>query len=219
MRRKKILVASSTTSPVDPFGGATNRSLMIEKTGTGANTPQMNMTMVERTFGILTFDAYIEQSSPNWDTSLLSFYVLDGSNLGIVANLSFVSPNTNFTVYEPNPGPGISAYTKTGAFSVNTAFNVKVEFFANQTYSVYVNNSLVTFPTTGSVVGYYSASATSLETVRFGTIDSARTESRVYVDNVVLSVPEPGTSALFGLGAVAALYGFRRRKAVGSSRS
>lgn len=200
-----ISVVDSTTNPADPFGPAGNLSLVLEKTSTGTtSSPNIYFNLPETTAGILTFNAYSYQSSPDWDNPLLTVYMNDGSNIGVFALFDI----NNSTVV-----PSSGARTATNAWAVNSVNRVKIEFFDNQTYSISINDILLSFPTIGTVVPYYGA-ATSLDTLRIGIQDNARTEARVFVDNFVLTaVPEPGSVALLGIASIAILL-VKRHKMV-----
>lgn len=197
-----IKVVDSGTTPADPFGPSTNKSLLFEKTG---GTQQINVAFaVPQTLaGVITFDAYSYMSSPDWDTPLLSIYTFDASNnIGTLMTIS----GTNATVGTP------TVYNQTNVWTLNQANQVKIEFFTNNTYNVYINNSLLSFPTIGSNIPYYSSAFTNgITSIRIGTANTLQKESQVYFDNIVLSVPEPASTALLGLAALLFLILMKRR--------
>ncbi|MBE2204968.1 MAG: PEP-CTERM sorting domain-containing protein [Chthoniobacterales bacterium] len=201
----RTIVTDAGTSPVDPFGGAGNKSLMFEKTGTGSSSsPYFFATVPETTLGILTFDLYTVNDGGSFTTPIFTFYTYDGgnwSNIGAFVNI-FATSITAFS--------GTTAKTASSVITANTANQVSLEFFANSTYTVKVNGSAVSFSGT-TVLSYYSGSASSIDRVRMGSQDTSNTKSRVFVDNIVL-VPEPGTCILLGLAGMAFLLNRRKRR-------
>lgn len=201
---RQILVVDGSTSPADPFGGSGNQSLMIEKTGAGTGTiPEINFSFSETNVGILTFDLYLYQSSPSFDTPTLSLYLYDGSDIGVLT--AFTANGT--LVATPSGNKSVS-----GTPSLNLAIPIKIEFFTNQTYNVTVNGTLLNFPGVGTNVPYYTNTATSFDKLRIGTVEANRTESRFFVDNVLLVVPEPSTMTFLGLVGMAGLFLRRRNR-------
>ncbi len=201
---RRTMVTDSATSPIDPFGGTGNQSLMFEKTGTGAGTsPNVYFTTPEATLGILTFDLYTVNSG-TLTTPVFTLYTYDGGNSGQIGTFLIFSASNVTAV------PSGGAKTVSNVLSTGVTQQVSLHFLANQTYSVAINGTPLSFSGT-TWLPYYSATAFSIDRIRIGSQDDANYRSQVFVDNFVL-VPEPGTCVLLGLAGMAFLLNRRKRR-------
>jgi len=200
-----VKIVDSTTTPTNPM--STNNSLMLEKTGGSTHVGVYFNSIPETSAGILTLDFYPVDDS-GFTKPLLHLYTYDGpagGNIGTFLYLTQSSVTVN--------SAGVNKSTNSGVI-FNSINQLKIEFFTNNTYNVYVNDNLISFPTFGTDVPYYTNTFSGgIERIRVAIANGVQTEDRVFVDNIVLTIPEPSTVVLGGMAALmlgTTLY-FRRR--------
>lgn len=201
-----VKIVDSGTTPTNPM--STNNSLMLEKTGGSGHVGVYFNSIPETTAGILTLDVY-PISEINFTKPYLSLYTYDnktGGNIGTYITISGTNALANVG--------GTSYKTNATGWTLNSINQIKIEFFDNNTYNVYINDNLLSFPTWGTNVSYYTNTFSGgIERIRVAIANSAQTEDRVFVDNIVLTIPEPSTVVLGGMAALilGATFYFRRR--------
>lgn len=202
----QVTVLDDETTVTDPFGPTGNHSLMLEKTENGPHPKAIFTFGQSYSAGVLTLDAY-SFSNPSLDAPLISITLYNGdagssSNIGAWLWLG----GTGLTVQD-----GATARTAANVWDLNQAGEIKVEFFTNSTFSVSIDDEMITIGGK-TAFSYFRSSVTGADRVQISIGETARTKSRVFVDDLSLSVaiPEPGAVVLMGL-AGGALFMFSRK--------
>jgi len=201
-----VSVVNSATTPVDPFGGAGNKSVYVHKASTSTDMPVFQLalpgysTISSLASGSVSFDIYVEQLT-NGRGSL----EIDLGTLGAVnansrgSSLAAFQINTSTATvpgslsYFNNTTSGGSITTSPYVMSLNAVNNISVVWdAATKIYTISVNGTEVVSSafTVASIAGFSSIRFTKVS-------DGSATDLNYFIDNVVVSaVPEPGTVSL-----------------------
>lgn len=224
----QVLVVGPSTTPVNPFGGAENKSLYVQRVVADSTTPilQLNVpgytTAAPLTTGTVSFDLFADlitngrgsievnlgtmasAASGGRTNSFAAFQInMSTATAGTIGRLSYFSNTTS----------GGSITHSEFIVPTDTATTLSVSWTAggaNPTYSIYVNgvHAITSAFTVPSIAG--------LNAIRFTTVNGT-TDINYYVDNISVSsspIPEPASAAaLFGAIAASCVLGRRRARA------
>lgn len=206
-----VVDAGSGGGRADPFGGTGNRSLAIHADSTGTTVPRVNFHSSGLTAGTLSFDLYID---PNYG----KLFHLFSTNGGIPnpANYGFViSVNSanGLRVADGKIEDGNANYvTVNSGFEQGQAYNLQIEFFDDDTYSVYLDGQIQS-TLEGKDVFDFVNPQDSLARFQFASAwASTSNTARFWVDNITI-IPESATigGAMGGLLLLLVFFRWKKR--------
>jgi hypothetical protein len=208
-----IVVDASTTTPTDPFGGSTNKSLMMEDQSNSDNP------------------IIIYKGAPaGLSSGTFSIQIYAATGTGYTQPLGVIHLGQNSAVNSPDIGAWLN-FSDSGlvvnnsialdnALTANTAYDVTLTFDAvAHTYSGTIAPSDGSSPVaaltanSGSTTSFpfYSSGFNAITTATLITGYPGRTNTRVFFDNLQMNaVPEPASMGLLGLGCLLAMRRGRR---------
>lgn len=205
---RRGLVVGESTDPVDPFGGAGNRSLLLEQSNATANgvvgvrwnfptaTPSLSA-------GVVEFEAYAYHDT-TWSSPSGAVYVRSGSNHGVFMIFS-ATGGGRVSIQSRNDAGSNIQHTFDDVWSLNDAQRVKIEFFQSElpseelVFKVWINEQLLTHGTGENARDWFymrTAGLTALNSVELAHSSTTGKNSRFFINELTVStIPEPGTYA------------------------
>lgn len=213
-----VNVVDASSTPADPFGGAGNRSFYLEDQD-ATDSAQLGWgtePFVTQTTNLsLTFKTYVVNDATFNDTYQI---IRVGENNALTSTLNTLEAAVDFVIQEDrfqvNQGANGGVLTLDQApgvdFTMNSVWNMKIDISpATNTYELFVNNIQLT-DDGGTVTQFNFRNNLGVNFVSFIGL-STNDATRVFYDDVVLEIPEPGSVTLLAGSGLALL--FRRRRA------
>lgn len=214
-----VQVVDSTTSPVDPFGPAGNKSLQLYSESTTATSVFFRSSSPGIASGALSMNMMVTTTpTPGdvgpWFSVILggtaSNTFLGGNGTDGLARIDFRSDSS--ILIRANGGNFFADQT----YTANTNYLLNIEFDANtHLFSISLNGSPLT--TGGGTANSWTTLSTSLTSANalqvYGAASGTSTirTGEAFVDNILLTdVPEPASMALLAAGGL--LITTRRRR-------
>jgi hypothetical protein len=170
-------VGSSTSVTVQAYPSSTDKSVRFTDTNSGASA-SITKTFTAQTSGIVTLE-YKFLASTSTSAKFCKFYVQSG-----LTKVVEMYTNAGNLVYRKPGGTSSTDDVAVNTYSSSTWTQVKVVMdLASKTFNIYVNGTLKT-PTP---IGFWSATASSVDTLVLGTGNSTVGSSS---SNYVLTVDD-----------------------------
>jgi hypothetical protein len=173
--------SSSTTAKVQAFPTTSDKSVRFTDT-TSSGGVSITKVIAAQTSGVVTLE-YKFQASTSTSAKFCKFYVQSGSTKVVE-----MYTNAGNLVYR-KPGGGTSADdVAVNTYSSSAWTQVKVEMnLASKTFNIYVNGTLKTL----TPIGFWSSSASSIDTIILGTgtstVGSSSSDNVLTIDDVVVT--------------------------------
>ncbi|RRJ97639.1 hypothetical protein Ga0100231_003845 [Opitutaceae bacterium TAV4] len=199
-----VLIVGSATTPADPFGGATNKSLYVHRATGAATLPivQFDIANYETplTSGTLTFDFYLAtvtngrmaleidigrfaNTSTSGRPNSVAAFQINNSTATTIGSISYFNNTTSGGSITPS-GHAITPNAK-NTISVSWDTSAK-------TYSIMLNDTTIVSSsfTVGAIPGVSS--------IRFTTVaGGGDTDINYFIDNITLTtIPETSSASL-----------------------
>jgi hypothetical protein len=221
----QVLVVGPSSTPADPFGGAGNKSLYIQRATADSSTPTLQLNVPGYTIadpltsGTVSFDLFADTITNGRGSIEVNLGTMNSATSAGRAN-SFAAFQINMSTANAGTIGRISYFSNTtsgGAITASeflvptdTAVNISISWAAggpSPTYSIYVNgiHALTSDFTVPSVAG--------LNAIRFTTVNGT-TDINYYVDNITVAaspIPEPAHASAL-LATAAACFTLKRRR-------
>lgn len=204
-----VYAVDSATTWVDPFGPAGNQSLIIHRADSNPNTaggiPRVTFRIPELTAGEISFRLYIRDNSPAASASTVNLFLSQGT-LGNYAAAIGIS-NNRLTLSDDGIASGSRPRVE-NAIPFDTAVDVRVVFFEDYTYSVYLNNEIVT---AADKTLFKFENEVGIDYIQFASAWNTNTNTMFFIDDLTI-IPEGASVGAFVGAMVLILAGLRLRK-------
>ncbi|MFA6961407.1 MAG: hypothetical protein WC205_11700 [Opitutaceae bacterium] len=215
-----VTIASNGTSPVDAFGGASNKSLYLSSTTSGGAQAQLSLSATAITAGTFSFDLYAvgTGTTPGLIEIDLGNPSSGSSSSQRSASIAALQVWTNDTATTDSShtaagnflgfmggisgGSNLFAFNQQALVGAKNTISISWDATAN-TYSVLLNGNTVTQGTSSIVSTFTQTTEQSgVTAVRFTSSNASSTS--YFIDNITIvsAIPEPSTAAILVSAAV-----------------
>lgn len=210
---RRVVVVDSSSSPVDPFGGSGNKSLLIEQKNGGAPiTARWNIPGASLTSGKVDFSAFsYVNADEGWGLSRGVFYMYDAtpdSGNGLAFFMSWAeNGRVTVTARDEADSTTNTSFRFDNKWKINEENHVSVEFMPEHgvdvpSFRIWLNGELLTYGQQDYL--FLRVGTSKVDDVRFAHDNSQGTNSRIFINEFTVSqIPEPHTV----VGVVGVLFG------------